>query len=337
MYSMKLSIIIPIYNVKEYLGRCVDSLFLQQDVSTDYEVIFVNDGSTDGSDIILQDKISKADTAIYKLYNKENGGLSSARNFGISQARGEYMWFVDSDDWIAINSLKIILRSLDGENVDILRMTQYYKSDGNINKLKGSKIPDGLYNGGNLLKYHCETCAQFNIVNSVFWKQNNFKFYEGIIHEDTELTYRLLYSAKSIKCISDPLYYHFERIGSIMMSNNPNRFKSLMIVLRSNMNFFVTKVQESDKSHYMKYIEENLYFLCNSAIITGKDAICETNTFLNNNDGMLEAIMKYGSTKARLIVFIMNLSKPDYFKGYIFLKKMQKFLGLKNNKNNYIG
>ena len=75
---MKLSIIIPIYNVKEYLGRCIDSLFLQQDVSsTDYEVIFVNDGSTDGSDIILQDKISKADTAIYKLYNKRHSPLLS--------------------------------------------------------------------------------------------------------------------------------------------------------------------------------------------------------------------------------------------------------------------
>ena len=334
---MKLSIIIPIYNVKDYLMRCVDSLFLQQDVSKNYEVIFVNDGSTDGSDIILQDKISKADTSIYKLFNKENGGLSSARNFGISQASGEYMWFVDSDDWIAMNSVSTVLRSLDGENVDILRMTKYYKSDGNINILKGSRIPDGLYKGGNLLKYYCETCAQFNIVNSVFWKQNNFKFYEGIIHEDTELTYRLLYTANKVKCISNPLYYHFERVGSIMMSHNPNRYKSLMIVLQSNMNFFDAIVQESDKSHYMKYIEENLYFLCNSAIITGKDAMHETNKFLDNNYGMLKALMKYGCIKARLIVFIMSRSNPDYLKGYIYMKNIQKFLGLKNKKNNYLG
>ena len=112
-----LSIILPIYNVKNYLERCYESIILQN--YDDFEILLVDDGSNDGSSDLC-DLLSMKDSRV-KVIHKENGGLSAARNEGLKYAQGEYIYWIDSDDWIVKNSLKIIVEKLKKNNPDILK------------------------------------------------------------------------------------------------------------------------------------------------------------------------------------------------------------------------
>lgn len=113
---MKYSVIIPVYNAKETLRRCLDSLVRQQ--FSDYELLLINDGSTDGSDAICREYANTYSCVRY--FVKENGGVSSARNLGLEQAEGEYILFVDSDDYVSENYFSVISDALDNNVVDLL-------------------------------------------------------------------------------------------------------------------------------------------------------------------------------------------------------------------------
>ncbi|MFB4033578.1 glycosyltransferase family 2 protein, partial [Streptococcus pneumoniae] len=115
MENQLISVIVPVYNVEEYLKQCLDSI-LEQTFSN-YEVILVNDGSTDSSGLICQEYAEK-DTRI-RYFEKENGGLSDARNYGIEQAQGEYLTFVDSDDLLDASHLTILYDALVNNDADI--------------------------------------------------------------------------------------------------------------------------------------------------------------------------------------------------------------------------
>ena len=116
-----ISIIIPIYNVESYLRKCLDSI-MEQSFSC-FELLLINDGSTDGSGQICQEYVEKDDRIRY--FEKENGGVSSARNFGIKQSRGEYITFIDSDDWVEPNYLEILYKAMKEQDADIV-VTNYY-------------------------------------------------------------------------------------------------------------------------------------------------------------------------------------------------------------------
>ena len=103
-----ISIIIPIYNVESYLRKCLDSIIEQS--FPYFELLLINDGSTDASTQICQEYVEKDDRIRY--FEKENGGVSSARNFGIKHSRGEYITFIDSDDWIEPNYLEILYKTI---------------------------------------------------------------------------------------------------------------------------------------------------------------------------------------------------------------------------------
>lgn len=114
----KLSIIIPVYNIKDYLPQCIGSLLCER---ADYEIILVDDGSTDGSSLICDEYASQYN--FIAVYHKENGGVSSARNLGLDKAHGEYIYFVDGDDWVEdFNSIFSMLDSseLFGVNYDVI-------------------------------------------------------------------------------------------------------------------------------------------------------------------------------------------------------------------------
>lgn len=116
---MKLSIIIPVYNLEKFISRCIDSV-LNQDLALDeFEILFINDGSTDKSQHIINEYITK-NTNLH-LYNKKNGGVSSARNFGLEKAKGEYVLFVDGDDWLETNTLNKLYTDTKKNSLEISR------------------------------------------------------------------------------------------------------------------------------------------------------------------------------------------------------------------------
>lgn len=131
MDKISASIIVPIYNVEKYLAECLDSL--ERQTLDDIEIIMVNDGSTDNSGDIA--KTYAAQNENFCLINRENGGLSAARNSGLDVARGEYVYFLDSDDFLADDAIEKLYKKAKAENLDQLRFVAYTFEDGTKNYL----------------------------------------------------------------------------------------------------------------------------------------------------------------------------------------------------------
>ena len=175
----KVSIIVPVYNVEKYIRRCLDSLVNQ--TIDDYEVIFVNDGSPDNSkDIILEYMEKYPD--IIKLYDKENGGQGSARNLGIKKATGEYLGFVDSDDFVNLEMFKKMYDLAKQKKSDIVACSYkiYYE---NSNTFEDYNLK--MNNETIIEDYIMEQPAIWNkLIKRELIIDNKLFFPEGIIYED---------------------------------------------------------------------------------------------------------------------------------------------------------
>ena len=230
---MKLSIIVPIYNVATYLRKCVDSL-LAQDIS-DYEIILVDDGSTDDSGVIA-DEILKAirlsplaSRLDMRVIHQENAGLSVARNSGIMVAQGDYILFVDSDDYLQPNVLGKLLAQIECDNLDVLRFRYQnvnesgeafapYKDKTNYNDY--SAVPtDGLTFLNERMGTQCYV-VQF-LVKSEIVRQELFT--QGMYFEDTDWTPRMLLRANSVASTDLVVYNYLWREGSITLNKNKDK------------------------------------------------------------------------------------------------------------------
>ena len=217
---MKLSIIVPVYNVAPYLRKCVDSL-LAQDI-TDYEIILVDDGSTDECPQIC-DHYVELYPHIHVIHQK-NAGLSAARNSGIATAQGEYILFVDSDDYLQLYRLAILLEQIERDNLDVLRFRyQNVKEDGEAfapykdmtNYNDYCAVPtDGLTFLNERMGNQCYV-VQFIVKTDIIRQE---LFTPGIYFEDTDWTPRLLLRAKRVASTDLIVYNYLWREGSITLS-----------------------------------------------------------------------------------------------------------------------
>ena len=227
--NVKLSIIVPIYNVAPYLKKCVDSL-LQQDIS-DYEIILVDDGSTDNSGAIADELIAypqplpKRRGVLMKVIHQENEGLSAARNTGIAAARGEYVMFVDSDDYLKPNVLGILMEQIARDKLDVLRFRyQNVRENGEIfvphegmkvDYNDYSRVPtDGLSFLNERMGIQCYAVQFILRRDSVLQEQ----FTVGIYFEDTDWMPRMLLQAKRVASSELVVYNYLWREGSITLS-----------------------------------------------------------------------------------------------------------------------
>lgn len=181
---MKLSIIIPVYNVEKYILRCIDSCINQHCLDSDYEIIIIDDGSTDNSLSLILNKYKNESNV--KILTQNNIGLGATRNRGIREAIGDYIWFVDSDDWIEKNILESILLILDKvyDVIQIPFIKAYDDSKNNEVVIQTTFFVEPKRN----ISSHMIFPAQFYIVRRDFLKENNINFVEGIFHEDVEYT-----------------------------------------------------------------------------------------------------------------------------------------------------
>ncbi len=218
---MFLSIIVPVYNVKAYLERCVESLLRQDLDRTDYEIILVDDGSTDGGDTLC-DELAAREPNIRAIH-KENGGLSSARNAGIAVAGGDYIQFVDSDDYLMPGVLKGLREQIERQDLDILRYNyQNVNEAGEVfepNKASkpfvdySTEVCDGVSFLTERLGFACYAW-QF-IVRSDLLKNGKGAFTEGIYFEDVDWTPRILMKAQRAASTETMVYNYLFRTGSI--------------------------------------------------------------------------------------------------------------------------
>ncbi len=236
--EIKVSIIVPIFNVEEYLEECLDSL--ERQTLKDIEVILVNDGSTDASGNIAEKYVMNDKR--FKLVNRDNGGLSAARNTGLSVAVGEYVYFIDSDDYLADNAMEVLYDYAKEKEVDVVKFVAYTFTDHNKDftwdhnsgyKYNGN-YPD-VYSGVDILKRFIEykdiypSCCLIFTKRSVV-ENNNLRFVEGIIHEDNLYNFELIAVSGRVVVYNKPLYYRRLRSGSITRTYDYlNRIKSMGI------------------------------------------------------------------------------------------------------------
>ena len=212
----KISVIVPVYNTEKYLKKCLDSIVKQ--IYQDFEVIIVNDGSTDNSREIIDKYIERYPEKI-KCINKQNEGLSSARNCGVETATGDYITFVDSDDYIDQNLFKNLLPYVE-KNIDLIKfklikVDEEYKE---LEKINGPVFDDVRgQEGFNLLVFNdvlLEPACLYLYKKTLFDK-NNFKFLENTFHEDFGLIPIMLLNAKNMVSIDFYGYYYVQAKDSI--------------------------------------------------------------------------------------------------------------------------
>lgn len=249
---IRLSIILPIYNVEQYLSNCLTSCVNQGLSEGEYEIIAVNDGSPDGSAAIV--KTFQLDYPNIKLINRENGGLSAARNTGLKEARGKYVWFIDSDDWIEYNCTPPLLEFAETNNLDVLcfgakiyRSPRQTKETASPQKEQYGQIFDGE---SFISKVQTIPSAWSALYRRDFLMQNQLKFYEGILHEDQEFTPRAYCLAKRIAYLHKPIYYYYQRSDSIMKSKqDKRRCRDLISVADSLYDFAQTNLKPGSAAY----------------------------------------------------------------------------------------
>lgn len=240
---MLLSIVIPVYNVELFVEKCIRSCAEQDFLN--YEIIIVNDGPTDNSAQIVN-QVVKDYTNIIVL-NQTNQGLSAARNAGLQVAQGEYVWFVDSDDWIEPNCLGRITNKLK-DDLDILQLQYRYVYDEvALNRDAPFKIIDGIKSGKAItIAGGLPAPAQFSVYRTIFLRKNGLQFVRGIYHEDSEFKPRTTYLAERIASDTEVSYNYLQRTsGSITSKFRLKNGIDIIYVMNSLMDF--VKQQRMDK------------------------------------------------------------------------------------------
>lgn len=220
----KVSVIVPIYNVEKYLSKCLISLLSQ--TLTDIEIICVNDGSTDNSLKILEE-FAKNDNRL-KVLSQKNMGLSIARNNGIEVATGEYIGFVDSDDWVDLDFFEKLYNAAKENDCDIA--VAGFKRCGRIIKTTKIKFDEVRVYSTINEKTVVASVPEYNYVWNKIYKRDkwNFKFPEGRIFEDMVFTIKALYYLKNMVTVPNVYYYYRRRINSLVMkkdSKSKNDYK----------------------------------------------------------------------------------------------------------------
>ncbi len=221
---MKISLIIPVYNVEDYLDRCLQSV--EDQTYKEAEVIIVNDGSTDGSYKIIDKFVRRNDNFI--TYKTENHGLGGARNYGLTKATGEYVIFLDSDDYIAEDCIEKFMVAAEQNGSDIVVCNSCDVSE------DGQILGYSINNQSNLTTSLYETPDILRNRLCAWGKMYRKSLFEGLgyvareWYEDLRLTPKLYLRAKKITFIDDSLFFYVQRAGSIM--NNSKALRNLEII-----------------------------------------------------------------------------------------------------------
>ena len=231
MEEAKISVIIPVFNVEKYLYKCLESVIHQ--TYKNLEIICVNDGSTDNSLNILEEFAQK--DARIKIITQKNGGLSNARNTGIDNATGDYIMFLDSDDWCDIYTVEKLYANLLLNNTDFSicaailfdENTHKYKLDPyfsmhSLSEFKNRKL---TFSDVKNIFFNLPVMAWGKIIRTDIIKDNNLKFIEGVAFEDNPFFMDLFFASKNFSILMDELiYYRINRNGSDTQSQGEKYF-----------------------------------------------------------------------------------------------------------------
>ncbi len=270
-----ISIIIPVYNVERFLNRCVESVLSQS--YQNLEVILVDDGSPDNSGPMC-DRWAEKDHRI-RVIHKENGGISDARNSGIDMACGEYLVFIDSDDYIAPDMVQKLYNSLKGNDADISICNFLYIDENGIplpSKNRFSPLKNETITGLEAIKresdYHHKGWYYLFAWNKLYKKElfSEIRYPKGKLCEDDFIAHKLFQKCGRVSCITDVGYYYTQRPNSILHSRNPLVFLhqtearldrahfcyTINLLRSSGLSYWIAAMSLSDASNTSKYSPE---------------------------------------------------------------------------------
>lgn len=248
---IKVSIIVPVYNVLEYLPECIESLLSQS--YKNYEIILVNDGSNDGSGNLC-DEYTQNYENIFVLH-KENGGISSARNAGLDLATGDYIAFVDSDGFVSSDYLKVMVDLIEKYDCDLVccdynrgKVVDWSQKEEVIEVRENKEILKKMYiNDGQI------TVVWNKLYSKSFFTDNNLRFKEGINYEDMQLMPRILHNAEKMVITNRNLYFYRQREGAITKTKGFTKKRLDLIYVVEDRIKFLDLLNE--KNLYYREIE----------------------------------------------------------------------------------
>lgn len=325
---MKLSLIIAMFNIEKYIAECLNSCIIQKNVSfDDFEIIVVNDGSTDRSREIANDFLLKYDNI--RIVDRHNGGLSAARNTGLLNARGEYVWFIDGDDKIVDFSVSFLIEKINKYHSDVYMVdySLFYEGNTNIPNFN-CNLPKEIFAGKKIMESQrriLPMMAWLSIYNRNYLLKERLAFTEGIIHEDLDFSVRSLYLAKSILYTAESLYcYRKNSIGSIMSNARKNYTKSVIsydIIQMVWSNFFRNKAISRD---YRTYLMGTLSQFLMLKLCSGKVDNCpEIELIRLRKKKYIKFLWNMGSIKSKLFVLLVLLM-PRQLSEFLCSKKLAK-------------
>lgn len=295
----KVSVIVPVYNVEQYLPACLESICNQ--TLKEIEIIVVNDGSIDNSLSII--RLFQQKYSNIKLINKKNGGLSSARNAGIEKAVGEYLFFVDSDDFIDLNTLEeMYVKAKETHCPLIICGILQYWSD-NKKKLYKKCISDkeSIYDADFLYKLQLTGRMGCQCWNKLYkrdvWMSHSLRFREGKYYEDIDMAFRVVKAYRKAYIINEALYKYRMRLGSIVATPSVQKIKDFVdntrlaiSIVTADLYPVADRLLEQFKINSLvysfellhklggskeleKYISENIKFSSNFCVLMMSDTI----------------------------------------------------------------
>lgn len=319
---MFLSIIIPIYNVEKYIGKCFDSIYNQRCDETSFEVIAMNDGTPDNSMHIVQ-QYAEQHTNVH-IINQKNGGVSVARNTGLQYAKGDYIAFVDPDDWIGDSSLKKIFSFLQEVNSPEIAIFNSL----NISDLKynwhGILEENIVYSGSELfsryLYFRGSVCGA--IYKTKFLRENNLCFPVGIKNAEDTIFFNECLSIASKVCFRNIDFYHiFSRPGSASKTFTKKNIGSCVIALDIIEDFINTHNISNQSLPILEYLK---YSIISNSTNYAIKAGCTFQEIVSYGD-----VRKYLPIKAdgipinRLKIKVLNISYLMFYQ-FVKLKNFNK-------------
>lgn len=250
----KVSVIVPIYNVEKYLRKCIETLVSQ--TLQDIQIILVNDGSKDNSIQIIKEFLEKYPQKIVYL-EKENGGLSDARNFAIPHATGEYLAFLDADDYVELDIYEKMYELAKKENSDMVECDFYWEYPNKIKKDIGK-----IYYTKEEMLEKIRVVAWNKLIKREVLEKSKIQFPKGYRYEDIEFTYKLIPSLDKVSFLKEPCVHYIQRQNSISNSQD-ERTREIFDVLEHVIDFYKEKGIFEKYKVQLEYIYTR-YLLCSS-------------------------------------------------------------------------
>ena len=306
----KLSVIVPVYNVEKYLDKCLNSL-VRQNID-DYEIIVVNDGTRDNSQKIIDEYVGKYPDLV-KSFIKENGGLSDARNYGIKRATGEYITFLDSDDYIEEDTYKNMLAIAYKDNLDlVVSDLEYVWEDGT----KEPFIKEGInrVSSDDLKNLFLSPLFSWNkIYKKELFDKLDCKYPVGLWYEDIPVTLKFFSSIDKVGYYNCVSYHYLQRNTSILGSSYNDKMYDIFTIFKGVVNDF------KDRDVYDKYHDELEYLFIEHFLVYGAFRFLRTDHYKELMSKAFEFVKEYfpnfGDNK-----YIETLGK----KNVIFLRTNNK-------------